>query len=176
MNRAEFEKLVAVAANVTGEDEMVVIGSQAILGSFPDAPSELLRSMEADIYPRRSPGKADDIDGALGDGSPFHATNGYYAHGVGAETAKAPEGWESRLVKVEIPPRVASSRTPIAFCLEVHDLVLSKLAAGRDRDWDFARTCVRHGLCDPGVLVERAQTLPIGGDQIQQIRRAVEAW
>jgi hypothetical protein len=31
--------------------------------------------------------------GALGDGSPFHAAFGYYAHGVGPETAKAPAGW-----------------------------------------------------------------------------------
>ena len=167
---------MAVAANVTGEDEMVVVGSQAILGSFPDAPPELLRSMEADIYPRCAPQKADEINGALGDGSPFHALNGYYAHGVGVETAKAPAGWESRLVVVPIPPRLTSRRKPVAMCREIHDLVLSKLAAGRERDWNFARTCVQHELCDPAVLLSRVEELPIGPDQIELIRHAIEAW
>ncbi len=29
-------------------------------------------------------------------------TFGYYAHGVGPETAKAPAGWEQRLVRVAV--------------------------------------------------------------------------
>ena len=37
---------------VADDDEIVVIGSQAILGSFPNAPAELLESMEADVFPR----------------------------------------------------------------------------------------------------------------------------
>ncbi|MDO8185695.1 hypothetical protein Q5424_15540 [Conexibacter sp. JD483] len=44
--------MIAAAAQVADEDELVVIGSQAVLGSHPEAPAELLRSMEADIYPR----------------------------------------------------------------------------------------------------------------------------
>jgi hypothetical protein len=94
VRREDFEHVIAAAANVTGEDEFVVIGSQAVLGSFPTAPETMLRSMEADVYPLHRPEKADDIDGALGDGSQFEATFGYYAHGVGPETAKAPAGWQ----------------------------------------------------------------------------------
>src|ERR1700761_3353006 len=56
----------------------------------------MLRSIEADVYPRAHPERAEQIDGALGDGSQFQATFGYYAHGVGPETAKAPAGWEDR--------------------------------------------------------------------------------
>lgn len=72
MRWSDFEHVIAAAANVTGEEELVVIGSQAILGSHPDAPAELLRSMEADLYPATRPERADWIDGALGDGSQFH--------------------------------------------------------------------------------------------------------
>lgn len=64
------------------------------MGQFPQAPGALRRSMEADIYPAADPGKAEEIDGAIGEGSPFHDTFGYYAHGAGPETAKAPAGWE----------------------------------------------------------------------------------
>lgn len=109
MRREHFEHVVAAAANVVGEDEFVVIGSQAILGPYPDAPAALLRSMEADIYPVGHPGKADLVDGALGDGSPFHRSFGYYAHGVGPETAKAPSGWRERLIRVDVSPRLRSS-------------------------------------------------------------------
>ncbi len=78
MRRADLEHVIGAAANATGEDEFVVIGSQAVLGPFPDAPAALLRSIEVDIYPRRDPGKSDVIDGALGDGSRFHETHGFY--------------------------------------------------------------------------------------------------
>jgi uncharacterized nucleotidyltransferase DUF6036 len=161
MKRADFEHLMAAAAEVADEDELIVIGSQAILGSHPDAPEDLLLSMEADVYPRAAPEKAERIDGALGDGSMFHAQYGYYAHGVGPTTARAPAGWIDRLVPVAIPPRPGANRATVALCMEVHDLVLAKLAAGRDRDWEFARLCVRHRLCDLELLLARCDDLPI---------------
>src|ERR1035437_4310572 len=145
MGPQEFEHVIAAAAEVTSQDEFVVIGSQAILGSVVQPPASLLQSLEADIYPLRDPAAADLIDGALGDGSPFHLAFGYYAHGVSPETAKAPKGWQDRLapcgrgrarkkgrprggggagwVGRRSPPRVPRSRTAVAWCLEVHDLV-----------------------------------------------------
>lgn len=153
---------------MTGLDAFV-IGSQAILGPFPDAPEDLLRSLEADIYPRDDPARADDIDGALGDGSQFSLAFGYYAHGVGPETAKAPKGWQQRLVRVEITPRVASDRRPVAYCLEPHDLILAKCVAARDRDWEFAETALAAGLVQVGTLLERTPDLPVEPESIQQI-------
>jgi hypothetical protein len=94
MRKPDFDHVIAAAADVTGESEIVVIGSQAIFGWVADPPKAMLRSIEADVYPRAAPAKAEEIDGALGDGSQFQATFGYYAHGVGPETAKAPAGWE----------------------------------------------------------------------------------
>ncbi len=115
MDPQAFEHVVAAAAEVTGQSDFVVIGSQAILGSHRTVPESLLQSMEADIYPLSDPRAADLIDGALGDGSPFHLAFGYYAHGVGPETAKAPHGWQERLIMREIPPRVTSKRTAVAL-------------------------------------------------------------
>jgi hypothetical protein len=161
MRRDELEHVIGAAANITGEDEFVVICSQAILASYPSAPPELLISMEADVYPRQHPEKADDIDGAIGDGSQFHVTFGYYAHGVGPETAKAPAGWQERLVPIDVPPRAGSSRPAVAWCLEIHDLVLAKLAAGRARDREFARDALAAGLIQLRTLRERVQHLPV---------------
>jgi hypothetical protein len=100
----DFEHVLAAAAAVTGEEEFVVIGSQAILGSVAMPPPALLVSMEVDIYPRHAPEAAIQIDGSLGDGSPFHNSFGYYAHGVAPRTAKAPAGWQDRLVRRPTAP------------------------------------------------------------------------
>jgi hypothetical protein len=174
MRLEQLLHIVGAAANVVEEDQFVVIGSQAILGSCPEAPAPLLMSMEADIYPLVNPERADEIDGALGDGSQFHRSYGYYAHGVGPETAKAPIGWQSRLVRIDVEPRPASDRAPVALCLELHDLVLAKCAAGRERDWEFAREALRAGLVDVAELLSRVDDLTIELGAREHIRAMLE--
>jgi hypothetical protein len=171
VRRDEFEHVISAAAEVSGEREIVVIGSQAILGSVAEPPREMLFSMEADVYPRNAPYKAEMIDGSLGDGSPFHGMYGYYAHGVGPETAKAPAGWQDRLVSIEVPPRGRQGAGAVALCLEVHDLVLAKCVAGRDRDWKFARDAIDAGLVEVEELHRRLPTLPEPPADIGFIRR-----
>jgi hypothetical protein len=174
VRRDEFEHVIAAAAEVSGEREIVVIGSQAILGTCAEPPEAMLFSMEVDVYPFNDPGKAEEIDGSLGDGSPFHGTYGYYAHGVGAETTVAPEGWEARLVRVEIPPRVGQKEGPVALCLEVHDLVLAKCVAGRDRDWEFAGSAIAAGLVEVDGLLRRIADLPEPPADRSYIRKMLE--
>ncbi len=167
MRRAQLEHVVRAAADVAKEQHIVIVGSQAILGQFPDAPESMLVSQEADVFPRDHPDKADEIDGALGDGSQFHATFGYYAHGVGPETAKAPAGWEARL----IPVRNQNTGGATGWCLEVHDLVLAKCVAGRDRDWEFAGDALDHGLVVPTRLLDLVKDLPVSKARADRIRR-----
>lgn len=174
MRRDEFEHLIAAAAEVSGEREIVVIGSQAILGSCTEPPETMLFSMEADVYPFNDPGKAEEIDGSLGDGSPFHGTYGYYAHGVGPETAVAPVGWEGRLVRVEIPPRVGQEASPIALCLEAHDLVLAKCVADRDRDREFTGDAIAAGIVEVAELLRRVSDLPEPPADRRHVRKVLE--
>ncbi|MBI4699799.1 MAG: hypothetical protein HY744_01310 [Deltaproteobacteria bacterium] len=148
MTRAQLEHIIAAAATIAEDDDIVVIGSQAILGQFPAAPAELLTSVEADIYPMNRPEHADLIDGTIGELSPFHDTFGYYAQGVGEQTATLPEGWKQRLV----PVRGARTRGATGWCLEVHDLVIAKLFAGRDKDRRFVEAAARHGLVGRELL------------------------
>jgi hypothetical protein len=171
----EFEHVLAAAAAVTGEEEFVVIGSQAILGSIATPPPALLVSMEVDIYPRHAPEAAIQIDGSLGDGSQFHNSFGYYARGVGPLTAKAPEGWQDRLVRRATPKRVAGKHTAVAWCLEIHDLILSKCAAGRERDWLYAREALKAGLVDVEVLFARIAGLPVGVRERQHVEKMLRA-
>jgi hypothetical protein len=168
MNRAQLEHVIRAAATIAGDSEIVVIGSQAILGRYPDAPAGLLVSADADVYPRNHPERADLIEGSIGELSPFHETYGYYAQAVGERTAILPEGWEGRLVPVPTP---AGS----GLCLEPHDLVISKYAAGREKDRDYVRTAVQAGLVERGVLLERLEKTPLDTERRRRIRAQIDA-
>ncbi len=151
MRRSELEHLIRAAGDISGERELVVIGSQAVLGQFPDAPVALLASMEADLYPLARPELADKVDAAIGEGSRFHQTYGYYAQGVGPATATLPSGWRRRLVRVENQ----NTRGTTGLCLEVHDLAISKYVAGREKDREFTRELARHGMTERVTLQSR---------------------
>lgn len=155
MKRPDLEHIIRAAADIADDDDLVVIGSQAILGQFPEAPAELLESTEADLYPRKHPERADLIDGSIGEGSPFHETFGYYAQGVSPGTAVLPKGWEARLV----PVRNENTRGATGWCLEIHDLLLSKAAAGRERDIEFLRIAARKGIAAEDTLLKRTESL-----------------
>lgn len=149
MNRQEFEHVLRAAAGVTGLRNFIVIGSQSILGKFPDAPRTLRYSMELDLYPKDQPEMSDLISGCLGEYSTFHDTFKYYADGVGPNTATLPPGWQDRL-------SIFSSENTggaIAHCLDPIDLAYAKLAAGRPKDLDYITELIRHHLVKPSALL-----------------------
>ncbi len=166
MNRAALEHILRAAAAIVNEREFIVIGSQAILGQYPNAPGSLLASIEADVYPRYAPGKSDVIDGAIGELSMFHQTFGYYAHGIDDTTAVLPSGWAERLVPIENE----NTGGAVGWCLEAHDLAISKLVAGREQDVEFLRVLLKEGMVDPRVLAERVSMLPLAAERVQSLR------
>ena len=70
MTRDQLEHLIGAAAVIADDDTIVVIGSQAVLGQFPDAPEPMRVSEEADLYPLHHPERADLIEGSIGELSP----------------------------------------------------------------------------------------------------------
>lgn len=133
MNRRQFEHAVAAASAIAHDDELIVVGSQAILGQYPTAPATLLESMEVRLYPKNFPERAELIDRTLGEGSGFHDTYGYFARGVDPESAVLPRGWEERLVPLRSDERPGVT----GWCLEIHDLVIGKCIDGEDKDRRF---------------------------------------
>lgn len=111
----------------------------------------MLVSIEADVFSLRSAADSDLIDGSIGEGSPFHQTFGYYAHGVSADTAVLPEGWRERV----IPLRNENTGGGAGLCLEVHDLAVSKLVAGREKDVVFVTGLLRHRLANADTIRAR---------------------
>lgn len=169
MKRHELEHLIGAAGAITGADEIIVIGSQAILASMPDSPDSLLRSCEADLFTFRDPKDADLIDGSIGEGSPFHETFGYYAQGVWIDTAILPEGWQERMIVI----CNENTRHVSARCLEPHDLAVSKLVAGREKDREFIGEMLRHRMIRPDVILERISRLSLSPDELASTK---ERW
>jgi hypothetical protein len=170
MKRSELEHLIRAAGRIAGEREIVIIGSQAILGRFPDAPAALCRSMEADLFPKSRPELADRVDGAIGESSRFHERFGYYAQGVAPDTAILPRGWQRRLVRVENENTGGCT----GLCLEVHDLAISKYVAGRERDIEFTRELARHGMTDKQMLLKRLAATRLNAALAKMVRGRIE--
>jgi hypothetical protein len=63
----------------------------------------------------------------------------------------------------------------VALCLEPHDLVLSKCAAGRERDWQFARDMLRASLVSSEELLARVSDLPVDEATRAHIRSMLRA-
>jgi hypothetical protein len=168
MTRQELEHVIRAAAGNANTRDIVVIGSQSILGAYPNAPAELLESMEADVFPLKAPERSIVIDGAMGELSLFHTTFGYYAHGVDETTAVLPYGWRDRLVRVESPGTMGA----VGWCLEPHDLAVSKLAAGRAKDCAYVDAMLARGLISKQTLLDRLDATPAMAAETRERARA----
>ncbi len=171
MNLAQLQHVVRAAARVTGVRDIVVIGSQAVLGTFRDAvalPIEATRSREADLavdtetagveLTAEPSALADQIDALLGEHSQFDATFGYYAQGVEVTTAVLPPGWRGRLVPVVCDDDATGRHLAVGWCLDVHDLWASKAAAGREKDYEFCAALAAASLVDEATCRDRIGT------------------
>jgi hypothetical protein len=165
----QLEHAIRAACDVAEDSEVWVFGSQAILGEFPDAPEALRASIEVDMQPKNRPDKANLVDGALGEMSQFHKTHGFYVHGLLIDGSAYPQGWQHRAKPVvgEI-----STRGKIGWCVEIHDLAASKLAAYREKDRDFVRTLLIEEMIVPKTLIERINLLKMD----KELRERLLQW
>ena len=153
MNRSQFSHTVRAAAAVLGVNEVLVIGSQAAHASLTKLFPAINRSIETDIAALNDQDgrMADLIDGSIGEASLFQETHGYYAQGVEPRTAILPTGWKKRLVAFSTP----ETNGVTAYCLELHDLWISKAMAGRPKDREFCTELLKRRCVDPATLQER---------------------
>lgn len=161
MRRSELEHAIRAATDIIRTDEVFVIGSQSILGSYTEdeLPDEATRSEEVDIAPMHdddAQSLATQLDAAIGEMSTFHETHGFYVQGVGRDTAVLPAGWTERLVTVSND----NTRGRTGLCLDPHDLCVAKLVAGRAKDHIFVGSLLKHELVKRDIIAERLLTVP----------------
>lgn len=170
MRRDEFRDALRRAAEITGDHDLVVIGSQSVHGAFSPTvlPPAATASGEVDIM------AAHDIEGdkmwllaGRGGGWGDQAE----IDGVDITTATLPQGWVDRLIAFPLDDQ---PDCVIGWCLDPHDLVVSKAVAGRDKDRQFIDALVDAHLVDPAVSLQRLVAIDPGCRQprTEEIERA----
>jgi hypothetical protein len=158
MKRSELQTALRAAGRVACQSEFILIGSQAIHAHCRRPPAEVLLSQECDLYPRTHPQVANLLDAELGRNSAFARRHGFYVDIVTPDLASLPEGWEQRL-----KPFHAGRIT--AFCLELHDLLASKLAAGRLKDLELVGAVLKLRLGKTSILRRRIAKFPLQSER-----------
>src|SRR5881397_1623527 len=141
MRKSQFEATLKAAAEVSGEQQFIVVGSQSVHAHTDNAPVEVLISKECDIWAKGEEEKLAVVEEALGQRSAYFTKQGVYVDAVEPGLILLPTGWESRL-------KPFHSGDVTAWCLDVNDLVVSKLNAGRLKDYEFINAVLRAGLAD----------------------------
>jgi hypothetical protein len=164
MRRDQLEHAIRTACQIIGAPEVIVVGSQSILATYreDELPNAATMSVEVDILPiadsdAETERLAELIEGVAGELSVFEQTHGYSIDGVDMSTSALPEGWRSRLVKVQNANTAASSGKPqlTGWCLDKEDLCVAKLVALREKDQNFVGSLLDHGLVDADIIAER---------------------
>jgi hypothetical protein len=57
VTREQLEHAIRAACDIADDDEVIIVGSQAILGQYPDAPADLTESDEVDLFPKNQPAR-----------------------------------------------------------------------------------------------------------------------
>ncbi len=119
MKRSQLEHAIRTSCQIIRQQEVIVVGSQAILGTYDEnqLPAEATMSLECDILPIASSNEetarlADAIEGVAGEWSPFEREHGFSIDGVDLTTVIFPVGWRTRLVKVQNENTAALSGQP----------------------------------------------------------------
>lgn len=151
MKRYQFDRIIRSYAQITGKPDVLVIGSQAILGLYGDIDDDAVaQSPDLDVSSMDNDDSyLHEIAGVLGELSMFQDSNdGAYADSVVAEeVAVLAPGWRERLVRVETPNMITPSGVQArAFCLHPNDVIVSKLFAGREKDYEYCDALLRLDL------------------------------
>jgi hypothetical protein len=157
MKKSQLELALRSAGKIARERDFIVFGSQCILGTVAAPPQDCLLSTEVDIYPRHHPQAVGLVSTELGPRSAFSREHGFVVDCVTPDLAAFPEGWTDRL----IPFRTKRTRGVTGWCVELHDVCASKLAASREKDLIYVTALLKAGLVNPEVLKSRITSLPI---------------
>lgn len=153
VNKEQLFDLTERVKLVAGVEPPVIVGSQSLYGVTSQVPDIVKRSVECDfLLLAVGPPAFRAVIEQIGFASSFQETHGYYADAVGLATVVLPTGWQERLV-----PLTGETGNLHAYCLEVHDTCVSKLMAGREKDFAFIKELLARGLLEMETFIARAE-------------------
>ncbi|MDZ7363463.1 MAG: hypothetical protein ONB46_22495 [candidate division KSB1 bacterium] len=176
MTLEQFDHICRAAAAVAGVNKVYVFGANAIIPwlfqmGYQIPLPDFSPSRELDVSVGDE--KMDTlIDGSIGELSAFDQTFAVYAHAVGLNAFQAPVNWQQRTDKRKEPVSGVEIIVP-----HPHDLIISKLAAGRPKDFDFAASVARLFPMSDDVLKDLVDEFRAAHPQAEAaLRTNVEIW
>ena len=151
MERSKLAVILRDLREFMGEHPLIVAGSQSAHGQVAWVPSIVVTSVEVDVFMIPGGGLHDSIEEQFGLDSAYHAEHGVYADPLGAGIVSLPPGWEERLVSLTSDDGSVSYKA-----LEIHDTAVTKLMAGRAKDWSFISELLFAGALDMDRFLTRA--------------------
>lgn len=159
----DLKLALGAAANAYKRTRFVVVGSAAILATFPDAPSFLRLSADIDMFPIRKLDTTDFQSGdeQVGQASAFEVEHNFYIERLGDWTMLSqPEGWFERCVKYSTKGEIDGEEVTVdGYALQPLDLAYNKLEAGRDKDLNFVGGLIAEDLIS---LVDLEEFINVG--------------
>ena len=151
MRKSQLEEVIRAASALAQRKEFVLFGSQTIHAITDTPPVEVLISRECDVWLNEEPALQELLKRELGADSPYRNANGFYLDPLPPDLPEVPPGWEERLASWKVGDINVR-------CLEIHDLIVTKLAAGRLKDYEFIAAVLMGKLARVDEVVRRIQT------------------
>jgi hypothetical protein len=151
VRKSDLFELVRQIKTITSNEIPIIVGSQAVhlVTNFP--PEIIQQSIECDfIFISGKSETRTEINKKLGVFSNFQLENGFYADALGLATVILPTNWQERL-----QPFKDEKGETIALVAEIHDIAVSKLIAGREKDFLFLKELFIREFIEIDVFVER---------------------
>lgn len=169
MKKRQLDHVLRAAGEITGDDQFVIVGSQALHGKYPDLPDAIAVSAEVDLIAKNKP-QTTELLNSIGQESLFHETYGIYADPVDEKTATLPAGWRGRLVNLP----EGDTNGVRGLCLEPHDLAISKYVAWREKDRVFTRELARRKLVSRTKLLALVAATSVPEEVRKLLRERIE--
>jgi hypothetical protein len=151
MELSDLQELFGHARRLTSHTEFVVVGSLSILGvvQASEVPARMLMSIDVDWFTRQDPARIFELKAALGEGSVFEATHGFYLDPISPSVPTLPENWQYRLIRVPLDDDI------VAFFLDPNDAAVSKYARCEPRDREWIQSGLEAGLLSIPIIESR---------------------
>ena len=176
MNRSALEHVLRAAAAITGESMFYVVGTAAIVASLRSEaalPGAILRSREADLVPACGSARSIDHRRCVGTGFHFRWHTRLLCRCLEFSTVSyAPDGWRDRTIRFA----TAGTKGATGLCMEPHDLAISKLCAGREKDLTFVRGVIEAGLVEIDLLFDRLGRVSAPPEVLTLARQRLQAF